>query len=335
MVRLYLLILCLSVILFSCKNDTNNNYMEDYFSREEYSPEIIRKHKVVERIETKIHTDPDEPIIVWSNGQDISPNKIKKIEYFDENGLCYLQIRPVYKLVKNLKDKNSLSETEKLFFQDRIEANEPSGYYDSVYNYFDKKNRIVKIREVNRNDLGQIEMDITQNFNYDDMGSLISHCSESPNSQSYCRFSRYYYLKNGNIKSSIDSFSVLINRPPYPNIEYIYTYDSNGRKTSVNNTFYKYNNDGLISLEYEVSGKNKTVIKNYTYDSNKNKIKYEIIEPYLRTIDPKTNLINVINYDTSYQYNKFNDKNLKIETIYKRSTRFKDYDLFKYEYKFR
>jgi hypothetical protein len=332
---LYLVILIISLI--SCNNDTNDRYMTDYFEKEKYNPEIIKEQKVTERTEIEIHTDPEIPIIVWSNGKEISPNKIKKIEYFDDNGLCYLKVNPVYKLIENNKvNYNKLSELDKIFYQKEIQGNEPSGFYDSTYNFFDKKNRLIKVKEVHRNMYGQLTYDMTQTYTFDEKNNLTLLCSESQNSQSLCRYVMYDYDSKGTIKSSKDSFSVLMNdRRPNSNIIYKYTYDSKNRISSINNKHFVYDNNNLIIEEFDLSGDTKLEIINKKYDQNKNNVQRKWIRSTLSTFDPKTNLSIVHRYDTSRTYNKFNNLNLITESSHQYSTSTNKYNLYKYEYKFR
>jgi hypothetical protein len=330
--------LFLSLLIFiSCKNDSQSRFMTEYFEKEDYNPEIIKEQRVIERIETEINTDSNTPIVVMSDGKDISPNKIRKIEYFNENGLCTLKINPLYKLIDNINtDYDKLSPLDKFFFQKQIEGNEPTGYNDSTYNFYDEKHRLIKEKEVMRTVYGQVKFISITTFTYDDKDNLILQCSESVNTQNLCKYLSYNYNSNGTIKSSKDSFSVFLDRGrPYSNLNYSYSYDSNNRIKSINDKYFVYDNNNLLVEEYELSGNSKINIINKKYDKNGNNIIIERIKPDLSSYDPKTNITSVESYDTTKTFKKYNNLNLLIEMGQKTSKKSIDYDLYKYEYKFK
>ncbi len=310
--------------------------MTEYFEKEDYSPETIKEQKVIERIKTQFRTDPEIPFTVWSNGKEISPNKIKNIEYFDENGLCYLKVNPIYELMDNNQDFSKLSALERFFYQKKIEGNVPTGFYDSTYNYYDDKQRLVKVNEVKRNVYGQISYNMTQTYSFDENDNLILQCSEYSNSQSLCKYVIYNYDSNGIIKSSKDSFSVLMNdRRKNRNIENKYSYDLKNRISSIGNKHFVYDNNNLVIEEFVFSPNTKVDIIKKKFDKNKNQIQWEWIRAGVSEYDPKTGLTTVKNYDTSITYNKYNNLNLLIESSHKTNTSSDKYDLYKYEYKFK
>ena len=332
-----LALLFMSLFFFSCSENSQSQYLLNYYKSQQYNPDVIKSLKVKSRIKTEIHTNPKTPIVLFADGKDLSPNKVRSIEYFNERGLCYLVVTPSFKMMQNdTTGYSKLSATDQLFFPKEIESNEPTGFYDSTFNYFDENNYLTKSVEKKTTSSGFTYIDYTTVYSYDKKGNLVKRCFDSENSSSFCSFTFYKYDSYGKIISTLDSFSVDIRRPDMPNkgIRKFYSYDSKGRISSINDLHFLYNEKNLIKEEYILSGPSKVDIKYHFYDESNNRVKEEHISPILSSIDPKTNLIKAEDFDTSISLSQYNIDGLIIESSFRRSKKIPDYSLYKYTYNY-
>src|SRR5215831_8771545 len=85
-------------VCLSCKNEIHSDFMKEYFQKNNYLPGVIKKDKIKSRTEKEITTQFRQPVTFFSDGKMISLDKIRSIDYFDNNGLCTLSVNPTYKM---------------------------------------------------------------------------------------------------------------------------------------------------------------------------------------------------------------------------------------------
>jgi hypothetical protein len=332
--------ICISILilamitLFSCKNE-NINLLPENLWIDNLKPKQVKELSVKTRVKTEIRTNSSAHFIIWSNGKDISPNKIRAIDYYDSDGFCILKIIPSYKMIPNdTTGFSKLSSINQLFFQKEVESNEPTGYADSTFYYYDENDKLIKTEYHKTTNYGISYLDYIDTYTYDKVGNITQKCSVSENSSTFCGYTTFKYDENKKIISTTDSFTVDIQRPERQNKGFtrIYKYNTNGLISSINDEYYIYNEDNLLVEKYSLSGKVKTNIEYYTYDSNGNCVKIENIRSISSSFDPKTNTTTVESYDTSLFLKQFDKNNLLIESSNRYSKKSKDYTLYKYEY---
>jgi hypothetical protein len=330
---LNLFFLCLN----SCGVETNENDATTSLWGDYISPQIIKDLKIKSRIKTEINTNPRSRIVIWSNGVEISPNKINTIEYFNSDGLCTLKVFPSYKLIKNdTTGFSKLSPWDQLLFKKEIESNEPTGFADSTFLFYDTKNRNTK-REFRRTTrLGYNYLDYIETSSYDDNGNIIEMCFDYPNSNLTCRYSKIKYNSKKKILSQIDSFTLDIQNPTRQvrKIERNYTYNERGLINSINDAYYVYDQKNLLIEKYIKANDVKSDIEYYTYDNNNHCIKVEHIRCIRSTYDPNTKITTYEKFDTSLLLKQYDNKGLIIELSSKYSREYDEYQLFKYEYRY-
>lgn len=330
----YLKFIILLSILVSCKNFKNDSLIQENLWSVDVSPEIVKKYNIKSQIKTKVRTDNTEPFIAWSNGTEISPNKILSIKYFNSNGLPSLEVIPTYEWRKNdTTGFSKLSYAEKLFFPDQVETNLPTGFYDSVFYYYNEKGLIIEEERRNTTEYGLSFKMYKIKYQYDTDGNLIQKCSDSDDSANICSYKKYLFDDKGEILSVIDSNSVWLDRPDVSNkgIESKFSYDSNGLISSIGNTFYKYDLNKKMIQKYILHGDVKKEVESYEYDTNGNCVKIERLWEQSSSYNADGSISSIV-YDTSLLFKQFDEKGLIVESSYKRSKDQKHYDLYRYTY---
>jgi hypothetical protein len=322
------------IFLFSCNenkgiSNPNNIWIE------KISPQMISQLKIKSRKKTEIKTDFSIPTVILSGGNAFSPNKIRSIEYYNSDGLCILEVIPSYKIgLNDTTGYSKLSELEKLSFPKEVESNEPTGFYDSTFYFYDENDSLIKLELHKTNQFGISNIEFIENYTYDNKNKIIQKCYNSEFTNDWCRYTNFKYNKSGQVISEIDSFTLDIQRPDRPNKGQvrIYRYNSQGMVSSINETNFIYNEKKELIEKNTTSGNLKTDIEYYTYDSNGNCVKIEHIRSVLSTFDPKTNLTTVQKFDTSLLLRQYDKNSLIIESSYKHVLSNRDYSLYKYEY---
>ena len=332
------IILALALFCFySCGFEGNRDETIVSLWGDDLNPKIIKDLNIKSRIKTEINTTRRAPLIIWSNGVEISPNKIRKIEYFNSDGLCTLSVSPSYKMINNdTTGYSKLSPLDQLFFKKEIESNEPTGFADSTFFYYNIKNKIIKREFRKTSRLGYNYLDYIETTSYDDNGNVIEFCLDYPNSKLFCRYTKIKYDSKKKILAQIDSFTIDIQNPTRSirRIERNYTYNEKGLINSVNDEFYVYNEKNLLIETYSKTDDTKRDIIKYTYDDNNNCVKVEHIRCTSSTYDPETKKTTFQKFDTSLTLKQYNVRGLIIESSNKYSFRSDEYQLFKYEYRY-
>lgn len=336
--KTYFLYFAIPFFLFSCNEKKRNSSPDDIWM-DYVTPQLISQLKIKSRIKTEINTDLSIPTVVFSEGKALSPNKIRSIEYYNSKGLRVLEVIPSYKMVPNDTTRYShLSEFEKLWrsIPNEVESNEPTGFFDSAFYFYDENDRLIKTEQHKSNQFGVNYIEFIVNYTYDNNDNIIQKCVTSENTNDLCSYTIFKYNNNGQIISEVDSFSLDIQRPDRPNKSQVreYKYNSQGLVSSINETNFIYNEKKLLVEKNKTSGDVKIDIEYYTYDSNGNCVKIQHVKSALSTFDPKTNLTTVQKFDTSLLHRQYDKNNLIIESIDKYSLMNKNYKLYKYEYTF-
>lgn len=250
----------------------------DYFDGTSYNPELIKKEKIKTRIIYEIPTDPLQPIALFDNGKNISRNKIRSIDYFDENGLCYLTVFPKYVKERNDTTGQPKPKTlEEMAEQCReIETNLPNGYYDSTFYFFDSDFRLVKKEKHKSTAIGIIYIENIQTYKYDKMNNVVQISNNNNDTPSFSFYFIYAYDDNGRIISKSDSTSEdIYDSNNFEKHTLKYTYNNAGLIATLGNSNYVYNEKGLIIKQFNIEKDKTASFTLFKYDEQGNCVKVD------------------------------------------------------------
>jgi len=325
--KLEKLIFILLILFFSsCNEKPISKFMSEYFQENYYNPEIIKKEKVKTRIMYEIPTETNQETILFHEGKMISRNKIRSINYFDENGLCYLITYPKYVM----QQKDTTGQPKPITIGDiaklirKVETNLPNGYYDSTFCFFDRYKRLVKKETHKSTELGINYIENIQTYTYDKMNNLIQISNENNNTPSFSQYFNYTYDDKGRIISLTDSSSEnIFNSNNFEKQTIKYSYNSDGLLATEGNLNYVYNEKGLVIERFNLENNNKTSYTFLKYDNQGKCVKID--ETFIFPGGDKNAFLTIIQYD---EKGLIKDKSLR--HTYKNNKG--EYTLHKFEY---
>lgn len=322
----------------SCKRDFPCSNMEEHFKEYYYSPEAIRKSKIISRTKIEISSGGTESRIItlYSKGRAISPNKVRAIDYFNELGYLTLSVIPKYESQKaDTVGFSKLNAMEKFLFPKWVETNMPTGINDSIFFNYDTKNRLIKKVYRKQTLFGISYAAIINTYEYDDKNNLVKSCESSDNSPTSCWIKSYEYDNVGRITTEIKETPEDIQRlrPGIPTqVKVKYSYYPDGKLKSKGSDNYLYENEKLREVNSFVNNAKENITK-YQYDKDGYLVKVEYIMAMAIETNRLTGTNIVTNYDTSIVQFNYDERKLIIERWYKESIgKSKDNLLFKFNY---
>lgn len=197
-----LLLVLATSTLCNCQSGTESANIKQ--SRKD--AEIIRDNHITNAIATKSYLD--------STGLSIL-TRVDKIEMFNENGLCTLELTPEYIELEPKHRYTVKGGPFDLRDLDRTPTATPNGVVDTVYNEYDSS-----LQPVKRVTIGPTSVGVEE-WTYDNMGNETSYCRRDEFSPRNCSYSRYTY-ENGRIISRTDSIDQISASSVPSHFRYIY-----------------------------------------------------------------------------------------------------------------
>lgn len=203
MINKTILSISLLLLIFSCKQKANF----DYHIKTKYNKEIAA-NKITKCVETRIRYDTFENA-KWKY--------LTETKYYDNNGLCFMKIRPIYNITN--KRINGLLTMEPLSI-------EFEGNYDTTLYEYNNLGFLIKENLIyNHKADGSNWNNITE-YTYDDCGNKLTVCYIRPDKPIACVYSEYKYDINNRILQRKDSadydYYFDLSKP------FKYSYDLNG-----------------------------------------------------------------------------------------------------------
>ncbi len=186
--------------------------------------------------------------------------RTERYKFFNEYGLCSLEVKPDYNYYKDPKQFLSVEETI-----------DYTGHNDSTFYFYNNDFRLTqeieKIIDINN---GYATLQKETNYVYDNQGNLTSECFSLTTTEVKCLFSSYEYDNQDRIISRQDSVDYIIDDSSMLKKE-VYIYDNNGN--IVNDGHYKYKLDEKGNVLEAIPLTSSSFIGRRTkYDRNGNKI---------------------------------------------------------------
>ena len=227
------LLFSLLLLIFSCKRKANF----DYHIKSENNREIV-ENKITKSVETKIRFDTFENA-KWKY--------LTQTKYYDNNGLCYMKVRPGYNITYERKNGILTMEPQSIEFE---------GDYDTTLYEYNNLGLLIKENLIyNHKADGSNWNNITE-YTYDEWGNKLTVCYIRPDKPINCVFSEYRYDINHRILQRKDSADFDFDSFTDLSKPFKYIYDSKG--PLIDDGEYKYildeNSNVIEEIPLQITG---------------------------------------------------------------------------------
>ena len=315
----------LMLFMISCDSNEISLNTENHFITNNYNPDVIAKNKIKVRECVEIISNVDEKLNKIESEYDVDIKKVIEKHFFDENGYCYLKVKPRY--LSYEVDTTGFSKISDPIekFNAFIPKESPvhSGLNDSTYYFFDDKKRLLEeIESTPKSAKRQWRTSVK--FKYDNNNNLIERCVDSKDFPINCYYFKYKFNSSDNSVVVYDSCFFSYDNEPRKS-QTLASYDKNKKVNFDGGYFYEFDKNNRLKKSYDKYADNKTEFNEYTYNEEGNLIFIqENRENSRHTIrfqyDENKLLIQKIITDEYY-----NSKDKKVKKSNKK--------IFKYEYK--